>query len=350
MATDINTRADQMFPTLEQAEIDRIRRFGTPRSYRKGEAISRIGELTYNFSIILSGKVEITRRDAAGRRDTIVVHRAGSFMGELAQLAGRPSLVDADCLEPVEAIVIPPDRLRALLVAEAELGERIMRAMILRRMGLLETNAGGPIIIGRPAQGDALRLASFLRRNGHPHQLLDIDNEPEAKALIEKFHIDPGELPIVLCPDGSFQRNPNENDLARCLGLVRPIDPERVYDVVVVGAGPAGLATAVYAGSEGLSVLMMDCRLRRSGRRIVPYRELPRLSNRHQRHGTDGACVQSGAEIRRRDRHSKRGDIAAHCGKQNLSTFTVEWRKRQGALRGYCDGCTIPATRSPECR
>jgi thioredoxin reductase (NADPH) len=256
----LDTRSAQMFPTLEQAEIERIRRFGTPCSYRQGDALARVGEHNHGFTIILSGKVEVRRRDAGGRHDTIVIHHDGSFMGELAQLAGRPSLVDADALEPVEAIIISPDRLRALLIAEAELGERIMRAMILRRMGLLETSSGGPIIIGRPAQGDALRLASFLRRNGHPHQLLDIDHDPEAKALIEKFNINPGQLPISLCPNGSMLRNPTENELARCLGLMSPIDPDRVYDVAVVGAGPAGLATAVYAASEGLSVLMMDCR------------------------------------------------------------------------------------------
>jgi thioredoxin reductase (NADPH) len=169
-------------------------------------------------------------------------------------------LVDAYALEPVEALVIPPDRLRALLVAEAELGERIMRALILRRVGLLETGAGGPVIVGHAEDGDVLRLEGFLRRNGHPRQRLDPDTDPEAKALIERFHVDPGQLPIVLCPGGQLLRNPSDTELARCIGLVGPIDPNRLYDVVVVGAGPAGLATAVYAGSEGLSVLVLDCR------------------------------------------------------------------------------------------
>ena len=160
----------------------------------------------------------------------------------------------------MEALIIPPDRLRALLVAEAELGERIMRALILRRVGLLETGAGGPVIVGRAENGDVLRLEGFLRRNGHPHQRLNPETDPEAKALIERFHVDPGQLPIVLCPGGQLLRNPSEIELARCIGLVGPIDPNRVYDVAVVGAGPAGLATAVYAASEGLSVLVLDCR------------------------------------------------------------------------------------------
>ena len=135
-----------------------------------------------------------------------------------------------------------------------------MRALILRRVGLLETGAGGPVIVGRAENGDVLRLEGFLSRNGHPHQRLNPDTDSEAKALIERFHVDPGQLPIVLCPGGQLLRNPSETELARCIGLVRPIDPDRVYDVVVVGAGPAGLATAVYAASEGLSVLVLDCR------------------------------------------------------------------------------------------
>jgi thioredoxin reductase (NADPH) len=168
--------------------------------------------------------------------------------------------VDAIATEPLEGLIIPPDRLRALLIAEAELGERIMRALILRRVGLLETGAGGPIIVGRPDNGDVLRLQGFLRRNGHPHVRLDPETDAEAKALIERFHVDAGQLPIVLCPGGQLLRNPGENELARCIGLVGPIDPQRVYDVAVVGAGPAGLAAAVYAGSEGLSTLVLDCR------------------------------------------------------------------------------------------
>jgi thioredoxin reductase (NADPH) len=160
----------------------------------------------------------------------------------------------------VEALDIPPDRLRALLVAEAELGERIMRALILRRVGMLEEGTGGPVIVGRPDDGDVLRLEDFLRRNGHPRQTINPDTDPEAKALIERFHVAPGQLPIVLCPGGQLLCNPGEYELARCIGLVGPIDPNRVYDVVVVGAGPAGLAAAVYAGSEGLSALVLDCR------------------------------------------------------------------------------------------
>jgi hypothetical protein len=256
----IETRRHQMFPILAPAEIERMHRFGKARSYRAGEALVEVGNVGPGLTIVLNGHVDITQHDESGRRRHIVTHGPGSFMGELAQLRGRPALVDAHAQGPVEALIIPPDQLRALLIAEAELGERVMRALILRRVGLLETGAGGPVIVGRPQNGDVLRLEGFLRRNGHPYQSMNPEIDADAKALIERFHVDTGQLPIVLCPGGQLLRNPTEPELARCLGLLGPIDPDRLYDVIVVGAGPAGLATAVYAGSEGLSVLVLDCR------------------------------------------------------------------------------------------
>ena len=256
----IERRGDQALPKLDPLEIERARRFGTCRDFAAGAALYTTSQVSPGLMVILSGRVEVTQRDAPGARTTLVTHGPGEFLGELAQLAGRPSLADATALEPVQALVIPRDRLQALFVGEAELGERIMRALILRRVGLLETGAGGPIIVGRADNGDVLRLQIFLRRNGQPQQSWDPDTDAEARALIERFHVDPGQLPIVLCPGGQLLRNPGEDELARCLGLVGPIDPNRVYDVAVVGAGPAGLATAVYAASEGLSVLVLDCR------------------------------------------------------------------------------------------
>jgi thioredoxin reductase (NADPH) len=181
-------------------------------------------------------------------------------MGELAQLTGRPALTDATALSAVEAIVIRPQRLRDLLVEEADLGERIMRALILRRVILLQTGAGGPIIVGHTGQVDVMRLANFLDRNGHPRLSLDSDSDPQAKALIDRFHVAPDRLPIVLCPNGQMLLNPSENELARCLGMVSTLDPSKLYDVAIVGAGPAGLGAAVYAASEGLSVILFDCR------------------------------------------------------------------------------------------
>ncbi len=255
----IEARRDQMFPVLEPTGIERLARFGERKSYAVGARIFTTGEVAPGAFIILSGRAESSQH-RLDRTERIVTHGPGSFMGELAQLSGHPSLVDAVAVEPVEALVIPPRRLRELLVEEAELGERIMRALILRRVVLLETGGGGPIIVGSAESGDVLRLEGFLARNGHPHQRLDPATDPCAQALIERFRIEPHELPIVLCPNGELLRNPSDGPLARCLGLVKPIDPDKIYDVIIVGAGPAGLAASVYAASEGLSVLVLDCR------------------------------------------------------------------------------------------
>jgi len=252
------TRGDQMFLRFTDAEIERLSRFGELHSYRAGEMLARVGEAGPGVMLILSGQVEVTRPDGPSR-EHIVTHERGNFMGELAQLSGRPYLVDERALTDVEAVAIPPDRLRALLIAEADLGERIMRALILRRVGLIEAGAG-PVVIGNEADADVLRLVNFLRRNGHPYRNLDPANDSCARTLVERFKVEPEELPIVLCPTGQLLRNPSEDQLARCFGLVAPIDPNRLYDVVVIGAGPAGLATSVYAASEGLSVVTIDCR------------------------------------------------------------------------------------------
>jgi thioredoxin reductase (NADPH) len=254
-----DARREQMFPKLEPKEIERLRRFGEQRSYEPGECLVKTGEISAGLFVILSGEVAVSRRDPMGEQRAIISHTPGSFSGELAQLSGRPSLVDACAVVQSDALVIPPSSLRELLVTEAELGERIMRALILRRVGLLQMGSG-PVIVGRAEDRDVLRLEGFLARNGHPHTRLDPDTDSCAQTLLERFHITSSELPIVLCPAGQLLRNPSDGELARCIGLVAQIDPAKTYDAVIVGAGPAGLAAAVYAASEGLSVLVLDCR------------------------------------------------------------------------------------------
>jgi thioredoxin reductase (NADPH) len=252
------TRGAQMFLRFTDDEIARLSRFGEPRSYKQGDMLAKVGEAGPGLMLIISGQVEVTHRDG-DRHKHIVTHERGNFMGELAQLSGRPYLVDEQALTDVQTVAIPPDRLRALLIAEADLGERIMRALILRRVGLIESGAG-PVVIGDEQNSDVLRLVNFLRRNGHPYQQLNPANDSCAKTLVERFQVTDDELPIVLCPGGQLLRNPTEGQLGRCVGLVGPVDSNKLYDVVVIGAGPSGLATSVYAGSEGLSVLAIDCR------------------------------------------------------------------------------------------
>jgi len=252
------TRGHQTFPVLDPQEMERVRRFGVLSTFEKGEALATAGSRSPGVMVILSGQVSVTRQNVAGAEEHIVTYGPGGFLGGLEQLAGRPSLVDARATEVVSALVIAPELLRTLFIYEADLGERMMRALILRRMLLLEASAGGPVIVGYADDRNVLRLEGFLRRNAHPQQTLNAAVDAEAKALIERLHIDATELPVVLCPGGELLRNPTEGEVARCLGLVSPVDPQRTYDVAVVGAGPAGLSAAVYAASEGLSVLVLD--------------------------------------------------------------------------------------------
>lgn len=255
----LDTRRPQMFPRLTAEEIARIRRFGTPQRFAAGDRPVQAGEPVEGMLLVLDGTLSVTHKDARGGDVPIVEHGPGEFSGELGQLSGAPSIVDALAVTDVEALLIPPEKLRALLIAEAELGERIMRALILRRVGLIEDGAG-PIIVGPVDNPDVLRLQTFLGRNGHPNQHLDPVTDADARALIDRFEVAAEELPIVLCPSGQLLRNPSDQTLARCMGLIGRLSADTVYDVAIVGAGPAGLAAAVYAASEGLSVLVLDGR------------------------------------------------------------------------------------------
>jgi thioredoxin reductase (NADPH) len=257
-ASVLETRRAQAFPTLQDADITRLKRFGTERHYRKGDFVTRAGHKPDGLVLVLSGQIRVTPNGA--KPEAIVTHGPGSFHGELAHLSGRPSLVNAEAITDVDAVVLEPSRLRDVMVQEADLGERIMRALILRRVGLLEQNVGGPVIIGYEGGRDVLRLEQFLRRNGHPFQNLDPATDNCAKTLVEKFHLTAADLPTVLCPSGQLLHNPSESQLARCIGLLTALDPNKVYDVAIIGAGPAGLAAAVYSASEGLSVIALDCR------------------------------------------------------------------------------------------
>ena len=256
----LDTRRHQMFPHLEDRDFARLRRFGEVCQFKDGEAIMTAGEVARGLAFVLSGTIDVRQGGAVSQRQAIVQHGPGSFLGELAQLSDRPALVDATAVGDVEAIIVPSQRLRDVLVQEAELGERIMRALILRRVGLLEAGQTGPILIGPFGSSDMMRLENFLSRNGHPHRTLDSATDGCAQTLLRQFTVQPEQLPIVLCPGGQILRNPGEGELARCIGLVKPIDPNMVYDTAIVGAGPAGLAAAVYAASEGLSALVLDCR------------------------------------------------------------------------------------------
>lgn len=253
------TRSAQAFPVLDEADIARAARFGEPRAYAGGEYLFEAGVEGPGLFLILAGEVAITRRDGFGHDLPVVDQGPGQFLAEVGQLSGKPSFVDGTAVGAVETVLIPPDRLRALLVAEAELGERIMRALILRRVNLIETGGGGPVLIGPADHADVIRLTGFLTRNGHPFRLLD-DSDDDAAILLARYAPRDADLPLVVLQDGAVLKNPGEAVLAGRIGMLPAFDAERRYDVAVVGAGPAGLATAVYAASEGLSVLVLDAR------------------------------------------------------------------------------------------
>jgi thioredoxin reductase (NADPH) len=257
--SELLSRRHQMFPLLTDAEVARMHRFGTPQSFPSGTRLVTAGEPGPGLFVVLQGAVAVSQRDGMGHVTPIVQHRRGHFMGEVGSLSGKPSLVDGIAVEDVQVLLLQPGQLRALIIAEADLGERLVRALILRRVALIEAGASGPVLIGQPGSAGLLRLQGFLRRNGEPYHVVDAGQDASAAALMEQYGAPAGE-PLVVCPDGSVLVNPEENVLARCIGMVDTLQHDELFDVAIVGAGPAGLSTAVYAASEGLRVVVLDCR------------------------------------------------------------------------------------------
>jgi thioredoxin reductase (NADPH) len=250
----------ETFPALTAPEIDRLRRYGTLQKYPDGEKLFEAGKVSPGMFVVLKGLVAITQRDGLGHVTPIAEQGVGQFLADVGQLSTRAALVDGAAEGDVETLVIPTEGLRRVLVAEAELGERIMRALILRRVALLQGGAAGAVLIGSAGAADVIRLEGFLTRNGYPHHLLDPARDLEAREVIRRYADIAGGLPLVVCPDGSVLGNPSEQALSRQIGLTAASRSNFVYDVAVVGAGPAGLSTAVYASSEGLSVAVLDAR------------------------------------------------------------------------------------------
>jgi len=259
-AAAVFPRHEQTFPTLTPQEIARMRRFGELRRYKNGDVLFETGKPGPGMFVILSGHVAITQRDGFGHVTPVIDQGPGQFLAEIGQLSGRVALVDGHAEGDVETLLIPPDKLRALLVAEADLGERIMRALILRRVSLIQGGVGGPVLIGPSNSSGVIRLQGFLTRNGIPHHLLDPERDHDAAELIARYSPSPTDWPLAVIADGTVYRNPKESELARALGMIGGPAGNKIYDTAIVGCGPAGLATAVYAASEGLSVVVLDAR------------------------------------------------------------------------------------------
>ena len=256
----IETRHDQMFPTLDAGQVETAKRFasGPIRHFEPAEIVFDIGQRNAPAWLVLKGAIDVTRRNALGTETPITTHHAGQFSGEVSQLAGREALArglagpEGCCALPFDA-----SHVRALMIGSAEIGEIMMRAYILRRVGLIQDGNAGSVLVGRPGDSDLNRLENFLRRNGYPYTVLSADDE-EGRTVMDRFGVLPEELPIMLCPNGTLLKRPTDAEAGICLGLTPDLDPAKIYDIAVVGAGPAGLATAVYAGSEGLSVIVLD--------------------------------------------------------------------------------------------
>ncbi|WP_395397735.1 FAD-dependent oxidoreductase [Novosphingobium sp. BL-8A] len=259
--TTFETRKHQMFPVLTPLQVESARRFasGPERRFEPGEAVYGIGEVNAPSWMVVSGSIDVIRRHGLNEEIAVTTYETGQFSGDVNALAGRPSIAggragSGGCV----ALPFDAPHLRALMIGSAELGELFMRALILRRVELLEDASSGTILIGIPTSPDLLRLQGFLARSGFPNLVLDLTTDRDGKALVERVGVTPQELPLVVCPNGTLLRNPSDLELACCLGMMPKLEDDAIFDVAIVGAGPAGLAAAVYAASEGLSVIVLD--------------------------------------------------------------------------------------------
>jgi len=247
----------QAFPVLTAEQISRIRPSSKVRNVKLGEILFESGDGDVPFFVLLSGSMEIVQPDLQGERP-IVKHDAGEFTGEMNMISGRRSLVRGRVTAAGEFLQMSSDELRTLVARDAELSEIFMRAFILRRVALINLGQGNVILMGSRHSAKTLRLREFLTRNGHPHTYVDLDTDATSQDLLDRFHVTMGEIPVVVCNNRTVLRSPSIQELARCLGLNAHITASEVRDLVIVGAGPSGLAAAVYGASEGLDVLVIE--------------------------------------------------------------------------------------------
>src|SRR6266849_3694677 len=294
LSPTLESRRGQMFPTLTPEEVNAARRFAEPRRFGDGERVFERGKQAAGLFVVLSGSIRMTGRDAHGRDLPVVEHMERQFAGELGQLTGARAYVDGTAVGDVQTLLLAPEQLRKLLIAEAALGEKLVRALTLRRVGLIESGAGGPLLIGGKRSPGILRLRNFLRRNGIPHSALDPADDADARSIAD--HYAQEDLPLAVCPDGSVLRNPGETEIARCIGM---LDGARAY------------------------------------------RELLRISDGHLWTGADGTRVHPGAEVRRPHDDSRRSPALRErrCG--SLRPGAERQPDRSFTQRGGRDRCAL---------
>lgn len=257
LASSAKSTAERMFPTLTPAQIARVQARGRLRAIQRGDVLFDAGDAAPRFFVITSGQVEVLR-PAGGREDLVTRHGPGQFTGEVNMLSGRRSLVRARASEAGEVIEMDREHLLALVQTDAEIGEILMRAFIVRRVELIAQGLGDAIVIGSSHCAGTLRAKEFLTRNAHPYTYVDLDREADVQAVLDQFHVTAADVPIVVCRGEIVLRNPSNRQIADCLGLNEAVDSSQVHDLIVVGAGPAGLAASVYAASEGLDVVVLE--------------------------------------------------------------------------------------------
>lgn len=258
MPTDPYDRPAQTFPRLPLAMVEKIARYGEPCRFDGGDYLYEFGDRGTDFFVILDGAVDVLESDGRGGHVLITTHEAGQFTGELTHMSGRAVLLCARAAVPTTALRVRRENFRRLVSAEPDIGEIILRAFILRRVGLIQHAEGSTVIVGRAHAGSVLRIQSFLTRNGYPHRLIDIDHDAAAQEALAFFHLGPEAVPVVILSGEKVLEHPTDRDLADALGISEEIDPGHVFDLAVVGAGPAGLAAAVYGASEGLDTLVLE--------------------------------------------------------------------------------------------
>jgi len=250
-------RREQMFPKLTPRQVDRLGRLGERRSVAAGEVLFAQGDTRQAMYVVLSGTLEIVR-PSVGPGERLTLHGAGEFTGETDMLTGRRSLVHGRMQEAGDVLVISREQLRRVVQTDAELSELFMRAFILRRMGLIAGHHSDALLVGSQHSAGTLRIKEFFTRNAHPYNYIDVDTDTGVAALLDHFHVRVDEIPIVICRGERVLKNPTNIEVAECFGMSADVENVKPYDVIVVGAGPAGLAAAVYAASEGLEVLVLE--------------------------------------------------------------------------------------------
>jgi thioredoxin reductase (NADPH) len=256
--TDPYERQAQTFPRLTEEQTRRVAGFGSEELLPDGTLVFERGQRSVDFFLVLSGAIEIFDVDPEGQANVFTIHGERQFTGEMDLFNDRQILVSGRAAGPTRAVKIKRADFRRLIAAEPDVGEIIMRAFILRRVGLIRHGQGGVELVGPGHDGDTLRLQRFLTRNGYPHHLLDTERDPDTGGFLDCFELKAEQLPVVILPGRQVLRNPSNAALADALGLTEALDPHQVHDVAVIGAGPAGLAAAVYAASEGLSTIVIE--------------------------------------------------------------------------------------------